>query len=348
MEGGSGARLRASGAGEGTSRSDEPSSHSIGSMIARATEIVESIFRRPGVTTDLPREDVEDARASILLRLVQRFSAAEKPAVDSVDHFAAKVAYRGLDDLLRARFAGRARLKRRIRYYLERDSRFVLSGSGSASICALAGWPEGRGEGTWPDHATATVAMLDLSHPADALHDIVAAVGTTVRIDELVNAAAELWRIQRRDETAIPESAVQLIPDRRPLISAELENRQALSNLWQEMLLLPSGQRIALLLHARDQDRASAIALLVVTGVADFTEVAAAVDLTPEQLEAAWEELPFDDNRIASILGATRQQVITLRRSARERLARRRAAEGREHVRADRSSRRGGRSGSNP
>jgi hypothetical protein len=317
-------------------------------MIARAVEIVESIFRRPGLTTDLPREDVEDARASILLRLTQRFSAAEKPAIENIDHFAAKLAYHGLDDLLRARFAGRARLKRRIRYYLERDSRFALSGSGSASICSLASWPEVRGEGAWPHQATATAAMLDLSNPSDALHEIVSAVGRSVRLDELVNAVAELWRIPRRDEPPIAETAARSIPDRRPLISAELENREALSNLWREMLLLPQGQRIALLLHARDQERASAIALLIMTGVAEFIEVAEAVGLTPEQLEAAWDELPFDDNRIASILVATRQQVIALRRSARERLARRRAGVGREYGRGNRPSRHGGRSGNTP
>jgi hypothetical protein len=36
-----------------------------------------------------------------------------------------------------------------------------------------------------------------------------------------------------------------------------------------------------------------------------------------------WNELPLEDTRIAVILRITRQQVINLRRSARDRLARR-------------------------
>ena len=42
-----------------------------------------------------------------------------------------------------------------------------------------------------------------------------------------------------------------------------------------------------------------------------------------DELQLRWPELPFDDNTIAALLGATRQQVINLRKCARERLRRR-------------------------
>jgi hypothetical protein len=45
--------------------------------------------------------------------------------------------------------------------------------------------------------------------------------------------------------------------------------------------------------------------------------------MTKEEFAEIWNHLPLDDNRIAEILNLTRQQVINLRKSARERLARR-------------------------
>jgi len=45
--------------------------------------------------------------------------------------------------------------------------------------------------------------------------------------------------------------------------------------------------------------------------------------MTIEALAELWNSLPLDDHAIAARLGITRQQVINLRRAARERLARR-------------------------
>ena len=51
--------------------------------------------------------------------------------------------------------------------------------------------------------------------------------------------------------------------------------------------------------------------------------MAAAVGLSPESLAELWNRLPLEDTGLAEILDVTRQQVINLRKSARERLARR-------------------------
>jgi hypothetical protein len=45
--------------------------------------------------------------------------------------------------------------------------------------------------------------------------------------------------------------------------------------------------------------------------------------LGAEEFANLWNELPLEDASIASLLGVTRQQVINLRKSARERLTRR-------------------------
>ena len=62
---------------------------------------------------------------------------------------------------------------------------------------------------------------------------------------------------------------------------------------------------------------------MVDLGVASFREVAAALEMTPQELAEVWNRLPLEDREIAARLGVDRQQVINLRSTARERLARR-------------------------
>ncbi|HUR82071.1 MAG TPA: hypothetical protein VM733_15000, partial [Thermoanaerobaculia bacterium] len=82
-------------------------------------------------------------------------------------------------------------------------------------------------------------------------------------------------------------------------------------------------QRKALLLNLRGEDEPNVIALLILTGTAKFDDIAAAREMSGQELAELWNELPLDDLRIAAALGVTRQQVINLRKSARERLRRR-------------------------
>jgi hypothetical protein len=105
-----------------------------------------------------------------------------------------------------------------------------------------------------------------------------------------------------------------------------LEHQHLLALLWGEVCELPRRQRIALLLNfkdARGQDLAS---LLPYTRTATIEEIARAIDLPLAEFLKLWNKLPLDDATIAGYLGATRQQVINLRKCARERLERRMSA----------------------
>jgi hypothetical protein len=98
-----------------------------------------------------------------------------------------------------------------------------------------------------------------------------------------------------------------------------LDLRENLRHLWAEICELLPRQRVALLLNMEE------IHLLPETGIASLRDVAAALALPAEELAQLWFDLPLDDYAIAQRLGdgVTRQQVIGLRRKARERLARR-------------------------
>ena len=88
--------------------------------------------------------------------------------------------------------------------------------------------------------------------------------------------------------------------------------------------MLPAKQRAALLLNLRESHEVSAVPMLIISGVATMEEIAAAAGMTRAELEAVWDDLPLEDAAIALRLGLTRQQVTSLRKTARERLARRR------------------------
>ena len=55
-------------------------------------------------------------------------------------------------------------------------------------------------------------------------------------------------------------------------------------------------------------------------GIASLRAIAAALELSLEELANLWGRLPIDDRTIAERLGCDRQQVINLRMSARKRL----------------------------
>jgi hypothetical protein len=113
------------------------------------------------------------------------------------------------------------------------------------------------------------------------------------------------------------------VADPAPDPASAFERRTDLFRLWEEIRQLPPRQAAALLLNLRDEQRRNAVALLPLTGVATMRDVALAIAMPVERFAEIWNRLPLDDAAIAEILGVTRQQVINLRKSARERLARR-------------------------
>ena len=102
-----------------------------------------------------------------------------------------------------------------------------------------------------------------------------------------------------------------------------LEGRQHLESVWCEMATLPVRQRRALLLQLRLDDGESVALALEALGIVDASMLAAALEMSLDELLSLWDELPPPDLRIAEMMGITRQQVINLRKSGRERLARR-------------------------
>jgi hypothetical protein len=141
-----------------------------------------------------------------------------------------------------------------------------------------------------------------------------------------VALAAEFWQI-----TDLPLESLDN-PEREPGkesinltpgVDVLLEHRVYLEKLWTEVCELPVWQRAALLLNLRDAQGGSAIFFIPHLGIASQKQIAEILELRDEEFSTIWDDLPLDDARIAQMLGITRQQVINLRKTARERLVRR-------------------------
>ena len=111
---------------------------------------------------------------------------------------------------------------------------------------------------------------------------------------------------------------------RAPVDAVErIDQRRRVERLWIEIQELPIAQRIALLLNLRDDMGMSALVTLPALGVASMRQIAVALEMAAEELAGLWGRLPLSDLEIAARLSLQRQQVINLRKSARQRLARR-------------------------
>lgn len=289
-------------------------------MVELAQPVIQGILarsKRPRGT--LSFEDAEDVGGIVNVRLVAKLRAVRESADEAVrdlDGYVATLTYNALNDHLRRSFPARTRLKNRLRYALRNDPRLSLWNVDGVLVAGLAAWDESRVFASAVSVET-TRAMLDGTRAGHALVAILERIGGPVDLDALVTFTAELWQVT----DAVSARLEPVMPSATEL--AVIEAREALRTLWREIMLLRPMQRKALLLNLRSSDGLEVTSLLVLTGVAPFDDLARALEMAPYALAAIWNELPLDDLSVAAILGVSRQQVINLRKCARERLARR-------------------------
>ena len=295
-------------------------------LVRHVQPVVAGVLARYRSAALLP-EDAEDLAAAVNLHIVRRFQqlTPDDEAIQCLDSYVASVTYHVVYGFLRRRFPQRTRLKNRLRYLFTHDARFALWDVERTLVCGLAQWRDGQPAALGDASPDVAESIRRHAAPADALLALFRWTGAPLRFDDVVGLAAELWNVS---EAGSGDASTVAQPEARSP-SAELENRQSVQSLWGEVQDLPPPQRAALLMNLRDVKGNNAVALLLIAGVATFDEIAEAMRVTPERLSEIWNELPMGDNQIAEMLQVSRQQVINLRKSARERLQRRMAARNR-------------------
>lgn len=279
----------------------------------RVDRILGARFRRSSLAGD----HQEDVRSEILLKLMSRLRRLVRdPEASPVHRFAdyvAVVTFHSFDDFVRRSFPLRTKLKNRIRYALRHDGRFALWARGEALLCGLAEWRDQTGLFRMDAEAMSVVGGEDLRV---VLADLFEQSGGPLELDWVV-ARIAASQLRDREDAAPLAKPIHRAPDQ------DLENLESLRHLWNEIRALPIHQRIALLLGARDAGGESVTRSLPITGIATIRQLAETLDFEAARFADLWHELPLEDDRIAVLLNRTRQQVINLRRSARDRLARR-------------------------
>lgn len=302
-------------------------------LVEVAAPLVHRIVARYCRASAHVARDAGDMESTVNLRLLQklrRVAGSPADAIQDLESYIATLTYNVVNDHLRRRYPERVRLKNRLRYTLTHDPRLALWSAPRGMVAGLHAWSGGRVALTSVPLPPAEVTrpMRDRRHPAEALQALLEATGTPVELEALIDFMAELWNV-------VDLAPVEVEPLEKEWQNApsQLERRELLAALWREIEQLRPMQRKALLLNLRDDDTVNVVALLVLTGTAKLDGIAAALEMSGDELVSIWNDLPLDDLRISLLLGVTRQQVINLRKSARERLRRRL-----RNKRADRTS----------
>ena len=282
-------------------------------IIQKAEPMIQAIIGR--YRSMLPLEVLDDIRSTVILRILRRLRevpGSEGAAVASIGDFVATLTFNCVNDVLRDRYPARTRLKNRIRYILTRGGRLLSWRSGNDLVAGFAEW---RGE---PPREIGGHSLLPRGDLESALIALFEQEGAPLRLESVVETLAKSWEVVELEYVSIGE-----MKDAGSTVDNDLEAHEQLTAMWQEIRALRLPQRQALLLNLRDGKSASAIELFVLLCIATIDDIAAALEMSAEDLAAIWNVLPLEDNAIAARLGVTRQQVINLRRAARERLARR-------------------------
>jgi hypothetical protein len=321
-------------------------------ITTHASPVVSKIVRYK--TRGNSREtDAEDIRSEVMLQLIGRLqhlraSDNEGNSIADFNSYVAVSTYNACDRYLSRKYPNRRRLKNGLRYLLTHRAGFNCWQDARGNfVGGFARWQFG-GNNTADagsnlklqqlredSHAfarsgKASPAWNDQKQAYELLNAIFEWTNAPADLDLLVAVVAEWWNITDEivelDNNFDKENEKSIgiqIADARASVAVETERRIYLQKLWEEIIDLPTRQRAAVLLNLRDESGRGVIDLWLITGVATVEKIAAALETDRESFAALWSALPLDDNQIAARLNLTRQQVINLRKSARERLARR-------------------------
>jgi len=282
-------------------------------LAERALLVAETVVRRRCRGWNVAQHVRDDLRGEVVLRLLKRLQRAQEepeiPPILRFDDYIASVASRLVDDLARAAFPEWTRIKNRVRYLVHHDDRFrVFIDAAGRTMCEAAA----------PSTARRRVRTSAAHALASSVLETLDEAGRPLAVDDLVSALAKGSGGATADFSGPVEIAGRCDDPGEAMESAE-----AVRRLWIEIEALPPRQRMALLLNARDESGESALRLLAATGLAPAGSLAAALEIDEDELNGLWDELPLADDVIAARLRLTRQQVINLRKAARDRLARR-------------------------
>ncbi|HEU4766913.1 MAG TPA: hypothetical protein VFS77_06045 [Pyrinomonadaceae bacterium] len=289
------------------------------------------------------QHDADDLFNDIVVNLIARLRQIklnpEQAGIADFRSYVAGAAYNACNLHLRQKFPRRSRLKNRLRYLTSHHDDFALWTTDEAGLlCGLAHWRDQttyastgvlekirQDTNEWLTSVGLTSAGSSRSELSTLLKAIFHWCALPIKLDDLVTVVADVCR--EKDLPDEPIETVLNVAAPVPTYDKTVELQRNLKVLWREICQLPTRQRVALLLNFRDSRGQELISLLPYTRAATIEQIAEALEFPLLEFLNLWKDLPLEDLAIAQRLGATRQQVINLRKCARERLERRMSAE---------------------
>jgi DNA-directed RNA polymerase specialized sigma24 family protein len=303
----------------------------------RAQPVARQVLRaklRVGVSagSDISEDQATDLLNEITLRLLQRLRSlqanADEKGIANFRGYVAVTAYHACDGYLRKKYPRRYSLKNQTRYILtHRAGLAVWESSEGDILCGAVAWKDDElalSPSELQQRARNTQSLVNGSENL-SVPDLVAAIcdgaGGPLRLDDLVSLIADLRGI--KDVPAATTAGEDEYSSEDAQLDSRMDQRGHLERLWGEIRELPLRQRVALLMSLRDTNGRAILALLPLIQIASIRQIAETLAMPAEKLAALWNQLPLSDAAIAESLGVTRQQVVNLRKCARERLWRR-------------------------
>ena len=265
------------------------------------------------------KEDRQDLQSDIVLLVLSRLRAVRgSPETIQIHHFREYVAvlsYNACRHYYREKYPLRQLFKNRLRYVLNHDSRLAIWKEQEELVCGRKEWIGKKEVCSRESLENSGMVFLQHQDTRDQLNKLFEKIQQPVRLEDLLEPFADAWQPTEIDEEATLSSL--------PVQEVSTLSRTELERAWREIVGLPVKQRVALLLSLRDDQGDGILLVFPASGIASARKIAETLDMAAEELAALWKDLPLGDLKIAEILGVTRQQVINLRKCARERIARR-------------------------
>lgn len=275
-------------------------------------------------------ELVSQIKTAVVGRLTMAERSAHACSIESLAAYVRAVAINAVNNYVRQKYPRRISLKNQIRYILNHDDRFSLwQAEDGRYMCASREIDSPEGSADDLDLRARADQILNsagITASTASVVEIVTSILTQIDrpivLDELVSTIYDLKAIRETTSVAADDVWDHAALRHYDKVAEKVENASFLKSLWDEIKQLPLRHRTALLLNLRGADGEGLIILLPVAHVASITEIAEMLGFSAVEFAGIWNELPWDDNRIAQHLGIERQQVINLRQSARARLKR--------------------------
>lgn len=274
----------------------------------------------------------QDSITKLIAHLKQLRTNPIRYAISAFDEFVAKVTFNVYNNYVRAKYPHRHKLKRQLEHLLKSRKEFDLWKDSSDRLAGLAHWRDGDWSKTNPGALqTQSFVLAQLDEPQ--INQIPLVVLLTkffewanqpVAFDELVSVIAEVCGIKDGPQKDWPVAHQASTEQPSGEGIRKLEYHEHLRQAWKEILALPIRQRYALLLNWKNSATDSFFNALIIDGITSTQNIAKALQMDLPNLEKIWDQLPLKDAAIGEMLGGLpAQAVANLRKSARERLARR-------------------------